>query len=215
MHANKNTVYCIVCVATGLAYVGRTNNVTRRWSNHLWHLRRGSHHCQRLQRAWKKHGEGFFNFQILETGIREDQILIAECRWMLHFAEIFNTQTPAQELENNRTYVHSLATRQAISASRRAWLATPEGEADRASRRGKPRSSEIRAKMSATIQRNPPRQSWLGRKTTDEHRTAISQGNKGKPKSEEHCRAMRRGWAERNERLRRESGKTSLFDIMR
>lgn len=56
-------VYLIV-TPNGSAYVGSSNNIYRRWSEHRRNLRRGKHHSTRLQAAWEKH-QGNLEFAII------------------------------------------------------------------------------------------------------------------------------------------------------
>jgi group I intron endonuclease len=62
----KSGVYEIRHRRSGKRYVGSAANIVNRWTVHRCHLRRGSHHCQHLQRAWNKYGEGQFVFAVLE-----------------------------------------------------------------------------------------------------------------------------------------------------
>ena len=59
-------VYQILCIPTAKIYVGSSLNISERWWEHRWDLRRGTHHSRYLQRAWDKYGEEAFVFSILE-----------------------------------------------------------------------------------------------------------------------------------------------------
>lgn len=59
-------IYAVVLIASGKRYVGSAADVVLRWTVHRYHLRRGTHHCQHLQRAWTKYGEKKFRFETLE-----------------------------------------------------------------------------------------------------------------------------------------------------
>lgn len=62
-------IYAIVC-GSGIFpvsfYVGSTKCLEKRKKDHLWELRRGTHHCIHLQRAWNKHSETAFEFWVIE-----------------------------------------------------------------------------------------------------------------------------------------------------
>ena len=54
-----------ISTPNGSMYVGSSNHIYRRWSEHRGNLRRGKHHSERLQAAWNKHG-GCLVFKVLE-----------------------------------------------------------------------------------------------------------------------------------------------------
>lgn len=60
-------IYAIRNRHDGKRYVGKTVNVTKRFSEHRSRLRAGVHANQHLQRAWNKYGEQAFAFEIIET----------------------------------------------------------------------------------------------------------------------------------------------------
>jgi group I intron endonuclease len=66
-------VYAIVNRATGRAYIGSSIDVRERLKAHRSLLRRGKHHCIRLQRAWNKSGQSAFVFQLV-LECREDEL---------------------------------------------------------------------------------------------------------------------------------------------
>lgn len=59
-------IYCIRNTKNGKCYVGSAISFKVRWKRHRAELRSGSHHSQKLQRAWDKHGEALFSFSVLE-----------------------------------------------------------------------------------------------------------------------------------------------------
>jgi group I intron endonuclease len=59
-------IYVIRNRADGNVYVGSAVDIRKRWCQHLSDLRRGRHHALRLQRAWDKHGESSFDFEVAE-----------------------------------------------------------------------------------------------------------------------------------------------------
>src|SRR5437016_4715151 len=60
-------VYLIVHKESGFAYVGQSNNIRRRWKEHLEQLHGGSHHNRELLELWRKHGRAAFEFQVACT----------------------------------------------------------------------------------------------------------------------------------------------------
>ena len=57
--------------------MGSSKNIERRWKQHVYCLRRNIHINLRLQRAWNKHGENSFQFDIIES-CDNDKLLLRE-----------------------------------------------------------------------------------------------------------------------------------------
>lgn len=55
-------------------YIGESLDIHRRWQVHKRELRKGCHHCMRLQKEWNEYGEKAFKFSIVERF------------WFTHFA---------------------------------------------------------------------------------------------------------------------------------
>lgn len=73
-------IYQIRNLVNGKVYVGSSKNILNRWAQHKRDLKRGTHYNDALQRAWNKHGEDGFIFEILEkTSI--DELLDREQFW--------------------------------------------------------------------------------------------------------------------------------------
>jgi hypothetical protein len=56
-------VYIIRNTVNGKVYAGSTKSFKQRFKSHLYALKAGSHHSVKLQRAWRKYGEGCFVFE--------------------------------------------------------------------------------------------------------------------------------------------------------
>lgn len=63
-------------------YIGSSVNVKKRWSMHRCSLRRGDHHCVRLQRSWNKYGEQEFAFEIVEFVSNKGDLRNREQCWL-------------------------------------------------------------------------------------------------------------------------------------
>ena len=59
-------IYKITCVPTGKVYIGQSNNIYKRWTDHRLELRKNQHINNYLQRAWNKYGEAQFEFEIIK-----------------------------------------------------------------------------------------------------------------------------------------------------
>lgn len=67
-------VYAISNRLDGKVYVGRSTNIQSRWRSHRFLLTRGQHANPHLQAAWKKYGEGAFEFTVLEEVLDESTL---------------------------------------------------------------------------------------------------------------------------------------------
>lgn len=60
-------IYKIVNKVNDNLYIGSSSrNLKDRKTEHLYHLRRGTHHCKYLQNSWSKYGEENFSFEVVE-----------------------------------------------------------------------------------------------------------------------------------------------------
>lgn len=62
-------------------YIGSSENIARRWTDHIYLLNKNNHHSLPLQRAWSKYGASAFTFTILE--LCTDDLLEKE-QWFLN-----------------------------------------------------------------------------------------------------------------------------------
>lgn len=77
-------IYCIENTMNGKKYVGKSNNIYKRWYDEKLGLKNGYFHNIHLQRAWDKYGEQAFSFYIIE--ICDESILsIREQFWINKF----------------------------------------------------------------------------------------------------------------------------------
>lgn len=59
-------VYKITCLKNGMIYIGSSNNVSKRLSNHRYNLKNNSHHNYYLQEDYNIYGVENFKFEKLE-----------------------------------------------------------------------------------------------------------------------------------------------------
>lgn len=59
-------IYKIENMVNNKSYIGSSNNIERRWRQHINLLNNNEHHSIKLQRAWNKYGQDNFKFEILE-----------------------------------------------------------------------------------------------------------------------------------------------------
>lgn len=74
-------IYKIVNKVDGKYYVGSTNNFKRRWIAHKYKLNSGKHDNIKLQHAWNKYGENFFEF-VIQITYSESDLLILEQKYL-------------------------------------------------------------------------------------------------------------------------------------
>ena len=67
-------IYKITNKITNKFYIGSSNNIKRRWDEHIRELNRNVHHNSYLQNAWNKYGEENFVFEIIELCNNDTQI---------------------------------------------------------------------------------------------------------------------------------------------
>lgn len=171
-------VYSITNVLTGKRYVGSSQSIEQRFHNHRKQLRGGSHHSQKLQRSWIKHGEEAFIFEVLEPVEHSELLLSSEQKWI----DVFKSSgdygynilsTAGSHLGRKRTAecrakMARAAKGRVLSAETRAKIST--------SRKGFVQTQAQRIKQSLAMR---------GRKLSAEHVAKIIAGNKGRVVSEE------------------------------
>lgn len=74
-------IYCIENIVNGNKYVGKSNNIYKRWYEEKLALKKQYFHNIHLQRAWDKYGEGSFRFYIIEE-CEEATLSVREQFWI-------------------------------------------------------------------------------------------------------------------------------------
>jgi group I intron endonuclease len=151
-------IYQIRNIINGKCYIGSSINIQERWGAHKRTLRKNQHYNKYLQRAWNKHGEGCFEFTVLET--------------CFYFALIFREQYYINilkpEYNNSPTAGSPLGTIQSIESRQK-------------------RSKALKGRVFTPEQRKEIYASRTGRKHTEEVCAKISKSNTGKIRSLETC----------------------------
>lgn len=82
-------IYYIKNTRTKKYYIGCSVDIYRRWRGHLCELRNNRHHNNYLQNSWRKYGENFFEFKIVEECAIEDRLGKEK-----YFIKKFNSKRP-------------------------------------------------------------------------------------------------------------------------
>jgi group I intron endonuclease len=67
-------VYEIRNIINNKVYIGSSNDIQRRWNEHVRNLNNNTHHSYKLQKDWDEFGEGVFIFNIIEL-VDEENLL--------------------------------------------------------------------------------------------------------------------------------------------
>lgn len=172
-------IYKIINVINNKFYVGSAVNFVERKRKHWWMLRKGTHANKHLQAAWIKYGEQAFVFVVVEDLPDDIDLLAAENVWLKEhvgkgYCYNLATNATAPTLgwygEKNpmwgKTFSHTEEAKIKIAAASTGRRHTPEDiEKIRQQWIGKPKSAEVRAKISATL--SGEGNFWFGKKRPD------------------------------------------------
>jgi group I intron endonuclease len=87
-------IYKITNTINQKVYVGSTNDIGRRWKEHIDYLNENNHHCLRLQKDWNTYDINNFSFSIIEF-CQLDNLLDEEQKYIDYYfniGEIYNTK---------------------------------------------------------------------------------------------------------------------------
>jgi len=125
-------IYAITHVASGKQYIGQSVNISQRWAQHRFELRRNHHKSRHLQHAWNKYGADAFSFTVLEYVEPGDDLIVRLTeREQFHMDASFSEQgsrgynyVPAGG--SNLGYRHSPETREHMREAARKRASSPE-----------------------------------------------------------------------------------------
>jgi group I intron endonuclease len=75
-------IYQIRNIINDKIYIGSTNNLYRRWEEHIRLLNKNKHHSRRLQNSWNLYGEKKFKFEIIENLEDNENLIDKEQYWI-------------------------------------------------------------------------------------------------------------------------------------
>lgn len=178
-------IYKIINIINNKFYVGSAVDLKRRKTRHFSELRTNKHNNSKLQNAWNKYGEQAFVFVVVEELDKEADLLAAENVWLKeHVGKeyCYNIGVDATapmtgmsgELSPTWGYKHTDDSLNKISETSKGRLHRPESkEKIRQHLIGKPKSAEVRAKISATL--SGEGNYWYGKKRPD-HGAKVCKG---------------------------------------
>lgn len=170
-------IYKIINVVNNKFYVGSAVDLKRRKTRHFSELRNGKHNNRHLQAAWVKYGEQSFVFVVVEELPDDADVLATENVWLKEHVgkpHCYNIGIDATapmlgvkgEASPTWGYKHTVENIQRIAAASTGRTQ----DAKTISRKtahllGKPKSAEVRAKISATL--SGEGNFWFGKKRPD------------------------------------------------
>lgn len=168
-------IYKIINVINNKFYVGSAVDLKRRKTRHFSELRTGKHNNRHLQAAWGKYGEQAFIFVVVKELPPAADLLAEENVWLKEhvgkdYCYNLGVDAVAPTLgwsgEKSPTWGRKRTPEELAAQSWTGKTHTPEAkERIRRHLLGKPKSAEVRAKISATL--SGEGNYWYGKKRPD------------------------------------------------
>jgi group I intron endonuclease len=170
-------IYKIINVVNNKFYVGSAVDLKRRKARHFSELRNNRHNNRHLQAAWLKYGEQAFIFVVVEELPDEADLLAAENVWLKeHVGKDYcynlgvDATAPMLGVSGEQSptwgYKHSPENIEVIRAASTGRKQDAEVIRKKTEHLiGKPKSAEVRAKISATL--SGEGNFWYGKKRPD------------------------------------------------
>lgn len=172
-------IYKIINLINNKFYVGSAVNLKRRKTQHFSKLRTGKHRNTHLQAAWNKHGEQAFVFVVVQEVPIDANLLAAENAWLKEhvgkdycYNVAIDAMSPGRGMAGEKhpmwgkTFFHTDEAKAKIAAANMRRVVSEKSKAaSRARLIGKPRSIEVRQKLSVAM--SGPKNYWYGKKRPD------------------------------------------------
>lgn len=168
-------IYKIINIVNNKFYVGSAVDLKRRKTRHFSELRNGKHNNHHLQAAWQKYGKQAFIFVVVEELPAEADLLAAENVWLKeHVGQPYcyniGVDATAPMLgvsgEASPTWGRKRTPEELAAQNWAGRTHTPDAvEKIRQHLVGKPKSAEVRAKISAAL--TGEGNFWYGKKRPD------------------------------------------------
>lgn len=162
---SKDSGVYSISLPDGRSYIGSSVEICKRWRRHKLQLNKGNHHAKHLQNAWRKYGEGQFEFKVIELCGKES-LRVREQYWMDQLKPVFNFLVTAGSWYGSK---HSEESKLKMA------------EAGRKAQTGRKHSEESKLKRSIKLKGRKPSKQCLeatikactGRRLTEEHKAKI------------------------------------------
>ena len=92
MRKRTSGIYIIKHKKSGKVYVGQSNYLARRFTDHKRYLNQGTHFSPRLQNAWNKYGARAFVFIVVEVVPPKKRLLKQREQYWIDYYKAFNDQ---------------------------------------------------------------------------------------------------------------------------
>ncbi len=203
-------VYMIENILNGKKYIGSSYRIKKRIYDHKYHLKRGTHVNNKLQKSWSKNGETNFVFKILE------KIELLDFEYLLkleqkYIDEINPEYNICKETKKGRYALHTEESKAKMSISQKKASLTrvvwnkgkknvyseevinkiKNAVKNQVFKKGFKLTEEHKEKLSIAKKGKPSH--FKGKKFSEEHKKALSNAKKGiklKPRTKEHCQKL-------------------------
>jgi group I intron endonuclease len=195
-------IYTIVNTVNGHRYIGSSVEIEERRTAHYRLLRKNIHHNEPLQRAWKKYGEGAFEFHVVEVVADRTLLTTVEQRYLDGASDQLYNVSPFAHRPTNAGRPHSAETKAKIGIANRlshkGVKLSPRHRANAAaSHVGLTRSPATRARMRAAQRGRVPVRAIeasanvrRGKPLSVLHKNRIAEGLRGLKRSPRFCAAL-------------------------
>lgn len=180
-------IYAILQLSTGRHYVGSAVQLRRRFGRHQYDLAAKRHHNLKLQRAWDKHGQSDFRFDVLEK-CSQDALIEREQFWLDQTKPFFNI---LRQAHSGAGYKHSEETRANMKAlAKQRWESMPLEAREALAKAHAQRITGKRAPLKTRLKMSIAK---IGRSSTDTQRASFER-NKNSPDAIAKRVAKRARW---------------------
>lgn len=83
-------IYTIRCKENNKVYVGRSEDIYKRWESHKNHFAKGNHQNTHMQQDWTKYSASAFEFAILHRWQSGENLTETEEIWIGHLKPQYN-----------------------------------------------------------------------------------------------------------------------------
>lgn len=173
-------VYVIKNIANSKCYVGSSIDCRSRRKDHLFRLRKGSHHNKEMQKEFRQFGENAYQFSVLEKVENEEKLIELEQYYIDLMQPEYNIRIRADSNSGIVLGPHSKEWREKISLGQKGKTLSEETKSKISRAKiGKKLTMQHRQHIGISCKGNEP---WNKGKTgiySNETRLRIAQANQG------------------------------------